>query len=214
MTKSTPFHFSNFFKDTGIYESLLSKYDSPWKILSYIDDFINNFKETEQSKDYTEIEEGVFIGKDVKIDSSSKIEGKAIIGHNSTIGHAAFLRGGVLMGENVHIGHAVELKHSLILSDTALAHLNYVGDSIVGSNCNISGGVILANSRLDKKEILIKNGEETISTGFEKLGSILGDGCFIGANAVLNPGTVIAQNSKVFPLVSLRGTHLSTNTFK
>ena len=109
--------------------------------------YISEFKDSLLFDGYTETMEGVFIGRNVTIDNEARISGNAIIGHNTTIGHAAFLRGDVMLGDNVHIGHATEVKHSIILSSSALAHLNYVGDSIVGSNINISGGATLANRR-------------------------------------------------------------------
>lgn len=208
------FNYSNFFKNTGLYTQLLSESEVVWDVLPKIDDFIRNFKSHSEAKEYNEISENVFIGKNVSIDDTARIVSGAIIGHNSSIGHAAFLRGEVLVGENVHIGHATEVKHSIILSGTALAHLNYVGDSMVGSDVNISGGATLANWRFDKKNIQIKLNDEIFETNMEKMGAILGDRCFIGVNSVLNPGTILAQDSLVYPLVSVKGVHLATQTFK
>ena len=37
------------------------------------------------------------------------------------------------------------------------------------------------------------------------LRAVLADGAEIGCGAVLNPGTVIGRNSRVYPLVSVRG---------
>ena len=38
-----------------------------------------------------------------------------------------------------------------------------------------------------------------------KLGAIIGDGVQVGCNCVLNPGTVIGKNTRIYPLNSLRG---------
>lgn len=214
MKTDSPFYYSNFFENPGIFHELFEKCEYPWEVLREIPEFILNFDKYEASSGYTQLRDGVYVGRDVTIDDTARIQDGSIIGHGSSIGHAAYIRGGVLLGENVHVGHATEVKHSVILANTALAHLNYIGDSIVGSQVNVSGGATLANWRFDKQEVQVKNGEDRISTGMEKLGAIVGDKSFIGVNSVINPGTVLAKESLVFPLVSVKGTHLEATTFK
>jgi len=46
-----------------------------------------------------------------------------------------------------------------------------------------------------------------IDTALKKFGAILGDGVETGCNSVLNPGTVLAPKSLVFPNVSASGAH-------
>lgn len=206
-------NYKNYFSITGI---LTDHFDNNGMVgaLSALEDFIDEFGKVCERQGYNKIRDGLYVGSNVKIDKSARIEGKAIIGHNASIGHAAYLRGDVVLLDDVHVGHATEIKHSIILSKTALAHLNYIGDSVVGSEVNVSGGVVLANWRFDKKDVEIKFEDETIATGLEKFGSIIGDDCFIGVNSVLNPGTVLQKKSLVFPLVSVRGGHAKTEILK
>lgn len=211
---SQPFLYTNFFSDAGIFTELFEQFEYPWEALPNIEQFISTFTKSEHFSDFTEISPNVYVGKNVTIDDTARISGSAIIGHDTIIGHAAFVRGGVLIGENVNVGHATEVKHSIILNGAKLAHLNYIGDSIVGSNTNVSGGATLANWRFDKKEVMIKTEGEGIPTHMEKMGSVIGDDSFIGVSAVINPGTILAKKTLVFPLVSVRGTHLTPETLK
>ena len=55
------------------------------------------------------------------------------------------------------------------------AHLSYIGDSIIGSNCNLGAGTVLANLRLDKGEIEIEINGKKYKTNLNKFGAILGD---------------------------------------
>lgn len=213
MEANSQFHFSQFFEETGILKDFFESRQYPWEVMPHISEFIDNFAKNLPS-DYQQISEGVFIGKNVMIDDTARIKGKAIIGHGATIGHAAFLRGDVVIGEDVNVGHATEVKHSIILARAALAHLNYIGDSVVGSDSNISGGATMANWRFDRAIVTVKNGDERISTGMEKFGSIIGDGTFVGVSAVINPGTVLAKKTLVFPLISVSGSHLAQSTIK
>ncbi len=214
MEQNNQFHFSNFFEDPGIFRQMFEATSYTWEVLRNVDDFINNFKDTPFFAGFEEISENIFVGKNVEIDTDAKIVGGAIICDNSTIGHSAYLRAGVLIGEGVHVGHATEVKHSVILSGSKLAHLNYIGDSIVGSNVNVSGSATLANWRFDKKEVEIRDGDFKISTGMEKFGGIIGDGSFLGVSAVLNPGTVLGKKTLVYPLMSVKGVHVAGETIK
>jgi UDP-N-acetylglucosamine diphosphorylase / glucose-1-phosphate thymidylyltransferase / UDP-N-acetylgalactosamine diphosphorylase / glucosamine-1-phosphate N-acetyltransferase / galactosamine-1-phosphate N-acetyltransferase len=80
-----------------------------------------------------------------------------------------------------------------------LAHFNFIGNSIIGSNVNVEAGAVTANhynERADKQiEVLYKG--EIIKTNTHKFGALIGDGCKIGANAVLSPGTLLVKNTIV-----------------
>ena len=208
------FHYSKFFESPGIFTELFNKYENAWEVLSDIPDFITKFRNKAPELGFNEISTGVFIGENVDIDNSAKIEGSAIIGSNSKLGHSSYLRGPVLLGNNVKIGHACEVKNSIILENSAVAHLNYIGDSLLGSSVNISGGAILANMRLDKETVKIKDGSELILTNRHKMGSIVGDGCSVGVNSVLNPGTILGRSCIVFPLVTVVGIHPQGSVIK
>lgn len=69
----------------------------------------------------------------------------AEIGEGASVGPYAHLRPGSVVGANCKIGNFVELKNSKIGARTAIAHLSYVGDAVVGANVNIGCGFITCN---------------------------------------------------------------------
>ena len=85
------------------------------------------------------------IGADTVILPNVYITGKNKIGKNCKIGPFAHIRGDVEVADFVKIGNFVELKKSKINSHTNVCHLSYVGDSEIGSGCNIGAGTITAN---------------------------------------------------------------------
>jgi len=178
-----------------------------WEALSGLDEYIAAQFESGRMKGNYHDKSDIFVGNNTTIVEGARIEGPAIIGKNCTIGHGAYIRGGCVIGDNVRIGHAVEVKHSIILSDAAIAHFNYVGDSIIGNHVNVSAGAVCANFRLDKKQIVVKMSDQRIETGLKKLGAIVGDGSNVGVNAVLNPGTILGKDCVVYPLTNVRGVH-------
>ena len=69
----------------------------------------------------------------------------------------------------------VEVKSSIIFDNSSVAHFNFIGDSIIGSNVNFEAGSITANhfNERKNKEIFVKINEEIINTKVEKFGALV-----------------------------------------
>ena len=199
-----------FFPFADIFEDV----SETWEVMPKITEYIKlKFKNKKLKQNYDKNKK-IHIGKGTTIAKGVLIKGPAIIGDNCFLEQGSLIRENVILGNNVHIGHGAEIKNSIILNNTSVSHLNYVGDSVIGSNVNISGGAIIANYRLDKHSVLIKHNDKKIDTKLEKFGAIVGDGSVIGVNSVLNPGTVLGKNTIVYPLVSVIGVHKNEETIK
>ncbi len=147
----------------------------------------------------------IVIGKGSRIAPGAVLEGPLFIGEDVEVRVGAYLRGGCWVGDNCVVGANVEMKRALLFPGAHAAHLNYVGDSILGCDVNLGAGVILSNFRHDGKLIEIPAGNgERLATGKRKLGAILGDGVAIGCNSVLNPGTIVGARSQIYTGVQLR----------
>lgn len=111
----------------------------------------------------------------------------------------AYLRGGVYLGRQCIAGPSCELKSTFMLDGSKLAHFNFVGDSVIGERVNIEAGAIIANYRneLDGANIRIRHGDAVIETGVNKFGALVGDGCKIGANAVIAPGALLRPDTRI-----------------
>jgi bifunctional N-acetylglucosamine-1-phosphate-uridyltransferase/glucosamine-1-phosphate-acetyltransferase GlmU-like protein len=111
----------------------------------------------------------------------------------------AYLRGGVFLDRGVTIGPACEVKSTIVLDSSRLAHLSFVGDSLVGADVNLEAGVVVANHMNERpeQEITVHMGGQHIKTGVVKFGALIGDHSRVGANAVLSPGSVLAPHTIV-----------------
>lgn len=80
-----------------------------------------------------------------------------------------------------------------------LAHFNFVGDSILEGGVNLEAGSIIANYRNEYAvpRVRISYNGETIESDALKFGALVGDGCRIGANAVVAPGAILAPGTVV-----------------
>ncbi len=170
---------------------------APWRVTQEAEKILMD-KMLTLGDDY-KIFRNVAIHKTVCIDSHAILKGPAIVSPHCFVGAHTYLRGGVFLDEHVSLGPGCEVKTSFIFSKTALAHFNYVGDSIVGSNVNLEAGAVIANhfnERKDKTIFVLLDGKP-FRTDVEKFGALVGDGSKIGANAVLSPGTILAPDTVV-----------------
>lgn len=71
--------------------------------------------------------------------------------------------------------------------------------TIIGHDVNIEAGAILCNHYNEREDdtVFVHVDGQRISTGLHKFGSLVGDNCRIGANAVLSPGTLLLPNTIV-----------------
>ena len=147
------------------------------------------------------VEEGVsiqgtiIVGEGSVVKFGTCIEGPCIIGKNCRIGPHAFIRGATSIDDDCHIGHCSELKNSIIMKGTKIPHFNYIGDSIIGSECNFGAGTKIANLRHDHANIRVCGKD----TRRKKFGAIIGDGVQFGINCSINVGTMIGSNAQFAP---------------
>jgi bifunctional UDP-N-acetylglucosamine pyrophosphorylase/glucosamine-1-phosphate N-acetyltransferase len=137
----------------------------------------------------------VYVAKTAKIRSGAYIEGPVFIDEEADVGPNCFIRAGTSLGKKTRIGNAVEIKNSIIMDQTHIGHLSYVGDSIIGEKCNFGAGTITANLRLDDKKIKMTIKDKKIDTGRRKLGAILGDNVKTGIKTSFMPGVKIGTNT-------------------
>ena len=139
------------------------------------------------------------LGEGSAILPGTVIEGHVRIGRNCTVGPHAYIRGCTLVEDNCRIGHAVEVKSSIIRKGACVAHLSYVGDSILEEDVNLGGGCICCNFRHNAGNIRMPHGGALVETGRNKLGCVIGAHSRIGCNCTILPGRVLPPGSATLP---------------
>ncbi len=125
------------------------------------------------------IKTAVKILKGAVIKSHSYIEG-ALINQNAIVGPNARIRPKSIVSKKVKIGNYVEIKNSYIGAFSSIAHLSYIGDSIIGKHVNIGAGTITCNF-----------------DGKNKHKTVIKDGAFIGSNSSLIAPITINKKAKI-----------------
>jgi UDP-N-acetylglucosamine diphosphorylase / glucose-1-phosphate thymidylyltransferase / UDP-N-acetylgalactosamine diphosphorylase / glucosamine-1-phosphate N-acetyltransferase / galactosamine-1-phosphate N-acetyltransferase len=170
---------------------------TPWELTSNSIEAVDRLL-TDIGSDY-QVVNNVAMHRTAIIEGQASIKGPVVIGPRCFIAATSLIRGGCWLDENCVVGPASELKSSFIFRGSKLAHFNFVGDSILGSDVNLEAGSIIANRRneLPGSTIRIVQSGESIETGVQKFGALIGDGCKLGANAVVAPGTVLKPETIV-----------------
>ena len=172
-------------------------YSLPWKITADIKEIIEALIPT-LGTDF-KVENGIAIHKSAVLEHGITLKRPIIIKGKCQVGANAYFREGVFLDSSVKIGPGSEIKGSMIFSGTSIAHFNYIGNSIIGRNVNFEAGSIAANhyNEREDKRICVSFNNQTIDTGLEKFGALVGDNSRIGANGVLSPGTILKKDSIV-----------------
>ena len=179
----------------------------PWHLLDANEEILKKLEgkiEGDICKNAT-LTEAVIVGKNSKILPGSYIEGPVVIGSDCKIGPNCYIRPFTSIGNSCHVGNACEIKNSIIMDSSNVPHQNYVGDSVIGQNCNLGAGTKIANLRLDKKNInTILNGKK-LDTNRRKLGVIMGDDVQTGINSAVDVGTIIGNKVFIGPGAMAKG---------
>ncbi len=170
---------------------------SPWDLLDANQRSLSQIKSKRKGK----IEDGahlfgpVIVANGARVRSGVYIEGPVFIDEGADVGPNCFIRPATYIGRKARVGNAVEIKNSIIMNGTHVGHLSYVGDSILGENCNLGAGTITANLRLDDGIVKMRIKGEVVESGRRKLGAILGDRVKTGINVSLMPGVKIGPDA-------------------
>jgi NDP-sugar pyrophosphorylase family protein len=189
--------------------------DGPvWDVLGRIDGYLKanlkpEIRGTVHPKAF--VGENVFIDEGTVVEAGAHIKGPAWIGKNCQVRAGSYVRENVITGDNCVLGNSCEFKNCVIFDNCEVPHFNYVGDAVLGYKAHLGAGVILSNVRLDRGEVIVKDGSKRTGTGLKKLSAIIGDHAEIGCNSVISPGTLIGRHSIIYPLANFSGV-LPANT--
>ncbi|HAX45498.1 MAG TPA: GlmU protein [Nitrospina sp.] len=175
----------------------------PWEILQANRIVLDSWTESSIAKSAimesnVTIQGVVNIEEDVVIKAGAVLEGPCSIGKGTYIGNNSLIRSYTSIGSKCAVGYGVELKNCVVLDNSGIGRLSFVGDSVIGENVDIGAGCMTVNRTVDWQKVHVKNGKSSFPSGLVKLGAFVGDDVTIGAGNIIQPGTVASQG-KTFP---------------
>ncbi|OGG11273.1 hypothetical protein A2Z00_02185, partial [Candidatus Gottesmanbacteria bacterium RBG_13_45_10] len=169
----------------------------PWHVLDVLDFLLKRIGEYRgkhvEVKSNVTIEGPVYIEDNVTICENTKIVGPCYIGKNTIIGNNNIIRASHI-GADCITGFNTDITRSYV-GDACWFHTNYIGDSVLEGNISMGSGGVLANLRLDEKDIYSMVKGERVNTRRNKLGAMIGKNVRIGVNTSIMPGVKIGSGS-------------------
>jgi len=121
----------------------------------------------------------VNLGADTEVAPFSHLE-EAVAGEKVAIGPYARLRPGTELADKAKIGNFVETKKAKIGAGSKVNHLTYIGDTLMGSGCNIGAGTITCNY-----------------DGANKYQTVIGDDVFVGSDTQLVAPVTVGKGATI-----------------
>lgn len=137
----------------------------------------------------------VFIGRETIVTPHTRIEGPAFIGDFCQL-VGGKVREGCSFGPHCRVGGEVE--ESIFQGYSNKYHEGFIGHAYLGEWVNL--GALTTNSDLKNNysDIKVELPQGLIDTGFNKIGSFIGDHAKTGIGTLLNTGMVIGFASNIF----------------
>ena len=184
---------------------MLETCEYPWEALDKIGAAVLAVGETLDAAAYDHPAENVWIAKSASVAATASITGPCVIGEKTEVRPGAFIRGNALIGAGCVVGNSTEVKNAILFDGAQAPHYNYIGDSVMGHKAHTGAGAVTSNLKQDHSNVTVLKDGERVETGMRKFGAMLGDHAEIGCGSVLNPGTVVGKNARVYPLSMVRG---------
>jgi mannose-1-phosphate guanylyltransferase/phosphomannomutase len=119
--------------------------------------------------------EGVWLGEGAEIHPAAKVQGPVILGDDCRVGAGSYLREYSVLGSNVRVGEDAFIHRAIVHDNAYLASGVRLRGCVVGRSSDLRRGVLC---------------EE---------GVVLGEECFVGEHAVINPAVKIYPFKTVEP---------------
>ncbi len=140
----------------------------------------------------------VYIGKDADIQEGAILKGPLSIGEGAVVSPGSRLRGDTTIGPGCKVGG--EISNSVFHSFSNKAHEGFLGNSVIGSWCNLGADTNCSNLKNNYASVKVWSYEKEamVDTGLQFCGLIMGDHSKAGINTMFNTGTVVGVGANVF----------------
>jgi len=140
----------------------------------------------------------VYIAKDAEVMEGAMIRGPFALGEHSQVKMGAKIYPGVATGQHCKIGG--EIGNTVFQEYSNKGHDGYLGDSFIGSWCNMGADTNSSNLKNNYSEVKLWSypARRFVSTGKQFCGLIMGDHSKCGINTMFNTGTVVGVSCNIF----------------
>jgi len=140
----------------------------------------------------------IFIGKDATVMEGCLIRGPFSIREGSSLKMGAKIYGPTSIGKHCKVGG--EVNNSIICDYSNKGHDGFLGNSVIGSWCNLGADTNTSNLKntYDEVKVWDYSRESFVPTGRQFYGLIMGDHSKAGINTMFNTGTIVGMCANIY----------------
>lgn len=147
----------------------------------------------------------IYIDRDAEVMEGSCLRGPIYIGQHAIVNMATKIYGATTISTHCKVGG--EINNVIIHPYSNKAHDGFLGNSVIGSWCNLGAGCVASNLKNDYTEIKLwdYHSRRFMRTGLQFCGLIMGDHSKAGINTMFNTATMVGVG------VNIHGTGFPRN---
>ncbi len=140
----------------------------------------------------------IYIGKDAEIMEGCMIRGGFAICEGATLKMGTKIYGPTTVGPHCKVGG--EVGNSILLGYSNKGHDGFLGNSVIGEWCNLGADTNTSNLKNNYSNVSVYSykEKESIDTGLQFCGLIMGDHSKSSINTMFNTGTVVGVAANLF----------------
>ena len=138
----------------------------------------------------------IYVGKNVRVQPYSRLEGPCFIGERSVINSGANIRLGTSIGPGCRVGG--EIEETIFQAYSNKQHYGFLGHSFVGEWVNMGAGVTNSDLKNNYGHVKVHYEKDEVDSGRMFLGCCVADHTKIGIGALIATGAVIGAAANIY----------------
>jgi UDP-N-acetylglucosamine diphosphorylase/glucosamine-1-phosphate N-acetyltransferase len=140
----------------------------------------------------------IYIGKDAEIMEGCLVRGGLALCESATLKMGTKIYGPTTVGPHCKVGG--EVGNSVLLGYSNKGHDGFLGNSVIGEWCNLGADTNTSNLKNNYSNVSVYSykEKESIDTGLQFCGLIMGDHSKSSINTMFNTGTVVGVAANLF----------------
>jgi NDP-sugar pyrophosphorylase family protein len=123
--------------------------------------------------------------------------GPVLIGPDCEIGPNTTVYGPTIVESGTYLGPGAEIRRCLLLAGAEVAHMSYVGHSVLGRGVRLGAFFCVAVRNLRRGTVHMMSDGVLVDTGEVTIGCVIADGTQTGVRATVMPGRRIVETEIV-----------------
>jgi NDP-sugar pyrophosphorylase family protein len=123
--------------------------------------------------------------------------GPVLIGPDCEVGPNTTVYGPTVVESGSYLGPGAEIRRCLLLAGAEVAHMSYVGHSVLGRGVRLGAFFCVAVRNLRRGTVHMMSEGALIDTGETTIGCVIADGTQTGVRATVMPGRRIVETAVV-----------------